>query len=214
MKLHILQINAAGSGTIGHGNSVAARARRICRVQENTSQAACGQNRFFGQHGRNFACRLIEHVGANAAQRAINVRWLDRVVRRCEQIHRRGIRQHFYIGMSLHAFGKCALNRIARPVLKMNDAGNRVASLGGQIEFLRIFRRWIERNMQFVDQYFFHEARALMAEQRSRFRRTESCPGNKNIRHELLRLFAMPAINDSALRAVRVAVLRIGGAGK
>src|SRR5450631_266073 len=101
--------------------------------------------------------------------------------------------------MRLHAFGKCALNRIAGPVFKMDDAGNRVAGLRRQIEFLRIFRRWIKWNSKLVDQYFFHEARALMTEQRGRFRRTEPRACNQDVGHELLGLLATPAINNSAL---------------
>jgi hypothetical protein len=38
-------------------------------------------------------------------------------------------------------------------------------------------------------------------------RRTQSSARGKNVRHKLLGLFFVPAIDDSALRAVRITVL-------
>src|ERR1700722_11451109 len=90
----------------------------------------------------------------------------------------------------------------------MNDARNRMASLGREVKLLGIFRRWIERNMKLVDQYFLNEARPLMAEQGSRFRRAKSRPSNQNVRNKLLRLLVVPAVDDSALRPKCIAVLR------
>ena len=207
MELDVLQVDAARAGAIGHGDAVAARARRIRRVQKNAAEAARRQNSFLGENGENFPGGLVEHVRANAGQRAVNVGGLDRMVRRRQQVHRGGVCEHFHFRVSLDPLKKCPLNRKSGLVLEVNDARDGMAGLGSQIEFSRMFRRRIERNVKLVDQDFFHQARAFVAQQRSRFRRTESCAGRENVLHKLLGPLAVPAIDDPALRPIGVAVL-------
>ena len=93
MELDVLQIDAARAGAIGHGDAVAARARRIRRVQKDAAEAAGRQNGFLGENGEDFSRGLVEHVRADAGQRAVNVGGLDRVVRRRQQVHRGRVRR-------------------------------------------------------------------------------------------------------------------------
>ena len=209
MELDVLHVDAARAGAIGHGDAVAARARRIRRVQKNAAEPARRQNGFLGQDGENFPRGLVEDIGSDAGQRAIDVGGLDRMVRSRQQVHGGRVRDHFYFRVSLHPLKESPLDRESRAVLEVNDSRNGMAGLGRQIEFAGMFGRRIERHLQLVDQNFLHQARAFLAEQRGGFRRAESGARGKNVRDKLFGLLVAAAVNDPALRAVRVAVLGV-----
>ena len=137
MELHVLHVDAARAGAVGHGNAVAARARRICRVQKDAAEAARRENGFLGQDGEDFSCRLVEHIRSDAGQRAIDIRGFDRVVRWRQQIHRGGVRDHFHFRVGSHPLEECPLDREAGLILVVDDARDGMAGLGGQIEFVR-----------------------------------------------------------------------------
>ncbi len=161
MELDVLHVDAARAGAIGHGDAVAARARRIRRVQENAAEPARRQNRFLREDRENLPGGLVENIGSHAGQRAVDVRWLDGVVRRGQQIHSRRIGDDFYFRVRLHSLKERPLDRESRPVLEVNDARDRMAGFGSQVELARIVGRRIEGNMKLVDQDFLHQARAF-----------------------------------------------------
>ena len=81
VELHVLHVDAARPGAVGHGNAVAARPRRIRRVQKDAAEPAGRQDGLLGQDGEYFSRSLVEHIGPDAGERAINIRGFDRVVR-------------------------------------------------------------------------------------------------------------------------------------
>ncbi len=154
MELHVLQVDAARPGAIGHGDAVAARARRIGGMQEDAAKPARCKNRFLGENGKNFSGNLIEDVRSHAGERPINVGRFDGMVRGSQQVHGGGVGDHLHFWVSLHLLEKGTLDGKSGAILEVNDARNGVAGLGRQIEFARIFGRGIEGNLELVDQNF------------------------------------------------------------
>ncbi len=139
MELHVLQVDATRPGAVGHGDAVAARARRIGGMQEHAAKPARCKDGFLGENGRNFAGNLIENVRSHATQRPVNVGRFHGMVRGSQQVHGRGVGDHLHFWVSLNLLGKNMLDGITRAILEVNDARNGVAGFRRQIEFTRIF---------------------------------------------------------------------------
>jgi hypothetical protein len=141
MELHVLHVDATSPRAIRHGNSVAAGSRRVRRVQEHAAEPAARENCFLGQNRKNLSRGLIENISADACNRPINVRRLDRMMRSRQKVHRSGIRDHLDCRAGTDPFEECPLNRKSGLIFVMNNALQRMARLGGQVELFWMVRR-------------------------------------------------------------------------
>src|SRR5215472_9180591 len=89
-----------------------------------------------------------------------------------------------------------------------------MAGFAGQVEFVRTVRGRIKRNAKLIDQDFFYQTWAFLTQQRRCRQGAQPCAHCKNIRDELVWRFVAATIDDPALRAVRVAVFGLCGAGE
>jgi len=71
--------------------------RWVRRMKEDAPKPTAREDCLFGQDRKNLSRRLVENIGTDACQRPIDVRGLDRVMRRRQQIHGGSVRDHFYI---------------------------------------------------------------------------------------------------------------------
>ena len=98
MKLNILGIGDARAGAIGHRQSIAASARRICSVAIDSSQAARRQHCRSRKVTMNGPLLPIKHVGAVTGDRAVVLQRIARVMRESNQIDSRHVRLDGDIG--------------------------------------------------------------------------------------------------------------------
>jgi len=209
VELDVLHVHAASASAIGHGDAIAARPRRISRMQEDAAQTARGQNGFLGLEREDFSRRLIEHVGPEAGQRAIDVGGLQGVVRDGQQVHRSRFGNHLHLRVRAHPLQKSALNRGAGLILVVNDARQGMSRLAGQVKLSGIFRRAIKGNAQLVNQNFLHQTRAFTAQQAGGVWGAEAAANREDVGNQLFWGFPWRAIDDSALRPIGIALLRV-----
>src|SRR5882762_2529578 len=60
VELYVLQVDTAGPGAIGHGDTVAARARRVRRMKEDAPKPAAREDCLLGQDRKNLSPRWGE----------------------------------------------------------------------------------------------------------------------------------------------------------
>ena len=212
VELDVLHVDATGAGAVGHRDAVAARARRIRRVQKNAAQTARGENGLLGQQRENSLRRPIEYVCPDAGQQTINVRGFERVMRGGQQVHRSRVGDRLHVRVRANPLQERPLNRGTGLILVVNDARQRVPRLARQVKVCGILRRYIEGNAQLVNQNFLHQAWTFAAQQPGGVGRTEAAADREDIGNQLFRGFPWRAIDDSALRAIGIALRGVRGA--
>src|SRR3981189_2079870 len=107
-------------------------------------------------------------------------------MRRRQQIHGGSVRDHFYIRVGTNPLEECPLDRKSGLIFVMDNTLQRMACLRSQVEFSGMLGRRIKRDVNFVDQNFLHEARALSTKQRRSRGRAETCASREDVRDQLL----------------------------
>src|ERR1700704_369015 len=106
-------------------------------------------------------------------------------MRRRQQIHGGSVRDHFYVRVGTNPLEECPLNRKSGLIFVMDNTLQGMACLGSQVEFSGMLGRGIERNADFVDQNFLHEARSSSTKQRRSRGRAEPRASREDVRDQL-----------------------------
>ena len=159
-----------------------------------------------------FPSLLIEHVGPDAGQWAIDVGGLKGVVRDGQQVHGGRMRHHLHVRVRADPLQERPLNRGAGLILVVNDARQGMARLAGQVKLPGIFRGGIEGNAKLVNQNFLHQTRAFAAQQAGGVGGAQAAANREDVGNQLFWGFPLRAIDDSALRPIGIAFLRVFGA--
>ena len=128
VELHVLGVDDARAGPVGHGQPVAARAFGIGGVAVDAAQAAGGQDGGPGQVAVDGAPGLLEDVGAVAGDRLVDRQRVAGVVREGDQVHRRGRGDDADVGQPRRRGQQRLDDGLAGGVAHVQDARARVAA--------------------------------------------------------------------------------------
>ena len=160
MELDVFGVDDARAGAVCHRESVAARAGRIRRAQEDLAQAAGGQHGGAGEAAIDLAGALVVDVRADARQRIVHGAPIAALVRRRQQVDGGVVREQANARMRAQRLDQLVLDGTAGGIGGVHDAGNRVPSFPAQRE--AAVGRAIERHAELVDQDRLDERRALV----------------------------------------------------
>jgi len=72
VELHVLGIDDARAGSVGHRQAIAGSTLGIGGVQENLAEATGSKDRDLGQNGLHLSRRLVVGISAHARERLID----------------------------------------------------------------------------------------------------------------------------------------------
>jgi hypothetical protein len=210
VELDVLEVQEPGARAPRHRESVAARARRIGRVQVHLPEAAGREDRLVRPVRGHGARLALEEVRADDRRRAIALRGVHRVVREREQVDRGRLDAPGHVLLAAARLDQRAFDGRAGLVLDVQHACGRVGALERPVEAAVLA---VERNLQLVDQERCTRSgpsRAISAtasgEQSPSPARSMSAASRSGVSPGGLR-------DDAALRVPGVRLLRVLGAG-
>ena len=128
-------------------------------MEENPAKPARRQNGFAGHERHDLAGGRVERVATKAGQRLVTVGRLGAVVREGQQVDRQAAAVARDARCAVDPRGDRRKDGVTGGVLGVDDATLAVTAFAGEIQ--RACRIAIKADVQFIEQQFFHCARAF-----------------------------------------------------